>query len=107
SRRGLSSWLAMSVVAFLGVVVLLLALSGPLSRLVGRVPSAVWGEEYFYALVSLFVVGVIVLLAQRFLLILDNYVLKTFARFLTLIMSRLVLLSLIFTFFTLLSAIPR
>ena len=107
SRRVLSTWLTVSVVAFLGVVVLLLALSGPLSRLVGRVPSAVWGEEYFYALVSLFAVGVIVLLAQQFLLILDNYVLKTFARFLTLIMSSLVVVSLIFTFFELLGDIAR
>src|SRR5215813_970120 len=101
SRRVLSTWLTVSVVAFLGVVVLLLALSGPLSRLVGRVPSAVWGEEYFYALVSLFVVGVIVLLAQRFLLILDDYVLKTFGGFLIMILSSFVVLYLIFDFFEL------
>ncbi len=106
-RRAYRSWLTFTLVAFLGVVVLVLALSGPLSRLAGRVPSAVWGEEYFYPLVSLFVLGVIVLLAQRFLLILDNYVLKTFARFLLLIMSSLVVVSLIFTFFELLGDIAR
>jgi LPS export ABC transporter permease LptF/LPS export ABC transporter permease LptG len=106
-RRGFGTRLTIALVAFLGIAVLLLALSGPLSRLIGRVPSAVWGEEYFYALVSLFILGVIVLLAQRFLLILDNYVLKTFARFLALIMSSLVVVSLIFTFFELLGDIAR
>jgi LPS export ABC transporter permease LptF/LPS export ABC transporter permease LptG len=107
SRRFFGPRLTVTLVVFLGIVILLLALSGPLSRLVGRVPSAVWGEEYFYALVSLFVLGVIVLLAQRFLLLLDNYVLKTFARFLALIMSSLVVVSLIFTFFELLGDIAR
>jgi len=106
-RRGLGTRLTITLVTFLGIAVLVLALFGPLSRLVGRVPSAVWGEEYFYALVSLFVLGVIVLLVQRFLLILDNYVLKTFARFLTLIMSSLVVVSLIFTFFELLGDIAH
>jgi LPS export ABC transporter permease LptF/LPS export ABC transporter permease LptG len=107
SRRVLGTRLTITLVALLGVAIVLLALSGPLSRLVGRVPSTVWGEEYFYALVSLFVMGVIVLLAQRFLLILDNYVLKTFARFLVLIMSSLVGVSLIFTFFERLGDIAR
>jgi LPS export ABC transporter permease LptF/LPS export ABC transporter permease LptG len=107
NRRMFGTRLTITLVAFSGVAIVLLALSGPLSRLAGRVPNAVWGEEYFYALVSLFVLGVIVLLVQRFLLILDNYVLKTFARFLTLIMSSLVVVSLIFTFFELLGDIAR
>src|SRR5215831_15545084 len=37
-RRG--TWLTIALVVFLGVVIVLLALSGPLSRLMGRVPNA-------------------------------------------------------------------
>jgi LPS export ABC transporter permease LptF/LPS export ABC transporter permease LptG len=107
SRRFFSAWLTRTVVAILGAAILILILSGALPRLAGRVPAAVWGEEYFYALVSLFALGVVVLLAQRFLLILDDYVLKTFAGFLVLIMSSLVVVSLIFNFFELLSDIAR
>jgi len=106
-RRVPGSRLTIALVVALGIMALLLALFGPLSRMVGRVPAAVWAEEYFYLLVSLFVLGVIVLLTQRFLMILDNYVLKTFARFLLLIMSSLVVVALIFTFFELLGDIAR
>jgi LPS export ABC transporter permease LptF/LPS export ABC transporter permease LptG len=107
SRRFFSAWLTRTLVTLLGTAILILILSGALPRLAGRVPSAVWGEEYFLPLVSLFALGVVVLLAQRFLLILDDYVLKTFAGFLVLIMSSLVVVSLIFNFFELLSDITR
>jgi LPS export ABC transporter permease LptF/LPS export ABC transporter permease LptG len=106
-RRFFSAWLARTLVTVLGAAILILFLAGGLPRLAGRVPAAVWGEEYFYPLVSLFALGVVVLLAQRFLLILDDYVLKTFASFLVLITSSLVVVSLIFTFFELLGDITR
>jgi LPS export ABC transporter permease LptG len=68
---------------------------------VGRVPSAVWGEEYLYPLLSLFVIGLVVLLAQRFLMILDDYVLKTFTGFLIMILCSFMVLTLVFDFFEL------
>ena len=100
-RRLFNPKLTAFVVGFSGVAIVVLAFFGPLSRLVGRVPSAVWGEEYLYPLLSLFVIGLIVLLAQRFLLILDDYVLKTFIGFLIMILSSFVVLYLVFDFFEL------
>lgn len=107
SRRIFTTRLTGILVSALGIVILILALYAALPRLAGRVPAAVWGEEYFYPLLSLFALGLILLLIQRFLLILDDYVLKTFAGFLGLIMASLVVVSLIFNFFELLSDIAR
>jgi LPS export ABC transporter permease LptG/LPS export ABC transporter permease LptF len=106
-RRFFSPKLTAFVVGFSGLAIVVLGFFGPLSRLAGRVPSAVWGEEYLYPLLSLFALGVIVLLAQRFLLILDDYVLKTFANFLILIVSSFLVLTLIFDFFELLTDIIK
>lgn len=92
----------------LGLAIVILAFFfGPLSRLMGRVPSAVWGGEYFYPLLLLFVLGVMILFAQRFMLILDNYILRRFAGLLLLILASFLVLTLIFTFFELLSDIVR
>jgi LPS export ABC transporter permease LptF/LPS export ABC transporter permease LptG len=107
SRRIFTTRLTGIMVSALGIVILILALYGVLPRLLGRVPAAVWGEEYFYPLLSLFALGLVLLLVQRFLLILDDYVLKTFAGFLLLVMVSLVVVSLIFNFFELLSDITR
>lgn len=101
-RRFVSPKVTAFVVGLSGVAIVILAFFGPLSRLVGRVPTAVWGEEYLYPLLSLFAIGVVVLLAQRFLLILDDYVLKTFISFLIMILSSFLVLTLIFDFFELL-----
>jgi LPS export ABC transporter permease LptG/LPS export ABC transporter permease LptF len=91
----------------LGLAILILAFFGTFSRWMGRVPSAVWGGEYFYPMLFLFVLGVTVLFAQRFILILDNYVLKRFAGLLLLILASFLVLTLVFTFFELLSDIVR
>jgi LPS export ABC transporter permease LptG/LPS export ABC transporter permease LptF len=91
----------------LGLAILILAFFGPLSRLIGRVPSAVWGAEYFYPLLLLFLLGVVILFAQRFMLILDNYILRRFVGLLLLILASFLVLTLIFTFFELLSDIVR
>lgn len=107
SRRIFTTRLTGILVTALGIVIFILALYGVLPRLAGRVPAAVWGEEYFYPLLSLFGLGLVVLLVQRFLLILDDYVLKTFAGFLGLIMASLVVVALIFNFFELLGDIAR
>ena len=95
------------LVACLGLAIVVLSFFGPLSRWLGRVPSTPWGEEYFYPLLVLFVLGVIVLVAQRFLLILDDYVLRRFVSLLLLILSSFLVLTLIFNFFELLSDIVR
>jgi LPS export ABC transporter permease LptG/LPS export ABC transporter permease LptF len=97
--------LAWILVVPLGLALVILVFFGP--RLLGKVPSAVWGAEYFYPLLLLFVLGIIVLFAQRFLLILDNYVLRRFAGLLVLILSSFLVLTLVFTFFELLSDIVR
>jgi LPS export ABC transporter permease LptF/LPS export ABC transporter permease LptG len=107
SRRIFTTRLTGIMVSALGIVILILALYGVFPRLLGRVPAAVWGEEYFYPLLSLFALGLVVLLVQRFLLILDDYVLKTFASFLVLVMFSLIVVSLIFNFFELLGDIAR
>jgi LPS export ABC transporter permease LptF/LPS export ABC transporter permease LptG len=107
SRRLLQTKLMRVLVGASGLAIAVLLLSRPLSRLVGRVPSAVWGEEYVYPLVSLFALGVVVLLAQRLMLILDDYVLKNFVGSLLLIMCSLLSVTLIFTFFELLGDITR
>jgi LPS export ABC transporter permease LptG/LPS export ABC transporter permease LptF len=101
-RRLFNPKLTAFVVGLSGLAIVVLAFFGPLSRLVGRVPTTVWGEEYLYPLLSLFVIGLVVLLAQRFLLILDDYVLKTFIGFLIMILSSFLVLTLIFDFFELL-----
>jgi LPS export ABC transporter permease LptF/LPS export ABC transporter permease LptG len=103
SRNGLA-WV---LVVPLGLAILVLAFFGPLSRLMGRVPSAVWGGEYFYPLLLLFVLGVVILFAQRFLLILDNYILRRFVGLLLLILASFLVLTLIFTFFELLTDIVK
>jgi LPS export ABC transporter permease LptG/LPS export ABC transporter permease LptF len=97
--------LAWILVVPLGLALVILVFFGP--RLLGKVPSAVWGAEYFYPLLLLFVLGIVVLFAQRFLLILDNYVLRRFAGLLVLILSSFLVLTLVFTFFELLSDIVR
>jgi LPS export ABC transporter permease LptF/LPS export ABC transporter permease LptG len=103
SRNGLG-WV---LVVPLGLAIAILAFFGPLSRLMGRVPSAVWGGEYFYPLLLLFVLGVVILFAQRFMLILDNYILRRFVGLLLLILSSFLVLTLIFTFFELLADIVK
>jgi LPS export ABC transporter permease LptF/LPS export ABC transporter permease LptG len=107
SRRIFTTRLTGIMVTALGIVIFILSLYGVLPRLAGRVPAAVWGEEYFYPLLSLFGLGLVVLLVQRFLLILDDYVLKIFAGFLGLIIASLVVVALIFNFFELLGDIAR
>jgi len=102
SRTGLG-WI---LVVPLGLAILVLAFFGPVPRLLGKVPSAV-GEEYFVPLLSLFVLAVLILFAQRFLFLLDAYVLRKFASLLVLILSSFLVLTLIFTFFELLSDIVR
>jgi LPS export ABC transporter permease LptF/LPS export ABC transporter permease LptG len=82
-----------------------LAFVGP--RLLGKVPSTVWGGEYFYPLLVLCLMGFLVLIAQRFMLILDNYVLRKFVGLLGLILSSFLVLTLVFTFFELLSDMIR
>jgi len=106
-RRFFSIRFTGTLVVSLGLATVILAYLGPLARLAGKVPSAVWGEEYFYPLLSLFALGLFVLLAQRFLLILDDYVLKNFVGFLLLILSSFLAITLIFTFFELLGDIVR
>jgi LPS export ABC transporter permease LptG/LPS export ABC transporter permease LptF len=101
-RRLFNPKLTAFVVGLSGLAIVVLAFFGPLSRLAGRVPTAVRGEEYLYPLLSLFAIGLVVLLAQRFLLILDDYVLKTFIGFLIMILSSFLVLTLIFDFFELL-----
>ncbi len=103
SRNGVA-WV---LVVPLGLAIVILAFFGPLSRLMGRVPSAVWGGEYFYPLLLLFVLGVVILFAQRFMLILDNYILRRFVGLLLLILASFLVLTLIFTFFELLTDIVR
>jgi LPS export ABC transporter permease LptG/LPS export ABC transporter permease LptF len=102
SRTGLG-WI---LVVPLGLAILVLAFFGPVPRLLGKVPSAV-GEEYFYPLLSLFALAVLILFAQRFLFLLDAYVLRKFASLLVLILFSFLVLTLIFTFFELLSDIVR
>lgn len=106
-ERFWGSGLGRVLVACLGLAILVLAFFGPFSRWLGRVPAAPWGEEYFYPLLLLFVLGVIVLVAQRFMLILDDYVLRRFVSLLLLILSSFLALTLIFNFFELLSDIVR
>lgn len=106
-ERFWGSGLGRVAVACLGLAIVILAFFGPLSRWLGRVPSAPWSEEYFYPLLLLFVLGVIVLVAQRFLLILDDYVLRRFVSLLLLILSSFLVLTLIFNFFELLTDIVR
>jgi LPS export ABC transporter permease LptF/LPS export ABC transporter permease LptG len=89
----------------LGLAVAVIAFVGP--RLLGKVPSTVWVGEYFYPLLVLCLLGVLVLLAQRFMLILDNYVLRKFVGLLGLILSSFLVLTLVFTFFELLSDMIR
>ncbi|HEY6306763.1 MAG TPA: LptF/LptG family permease [Candidatus Angelobacter sp.] len=103
--RSFSTRLAWVLVVPLGLAIVILAFFGP--RLLGKVPSAVWGGEYFYPLLLLFILGIIILFAQRFMLILDNYVLKRFVGLLLLILSSLLVITLVFTFFELLSDIVR
>lgn len=91
----------------MGLAILVLAFIGPVPRLLGKVSSGVWGEEYFYPLLSLFVLGVVILFAQRFLFLLDAYVLRKFAGLLMLILSSFLVLTLVFVFFELLSDIVR
>jgi LPS export ABC transporter permease LptG/LPS export ABC transporter permease LptF len=103
--RAFSTRLAWILVVPLGLATAILAFFGP--RWLGKVPSAVWGAEYFYPLLLLVVLGLIVLFAQRFMLILDNYVLRRFVGLLVLILSSFLVLTLVFTFFELLSDIMR
>lgn len=103
--RAFSTRLAWVLVVPLGLAILILTFFGP--RWLGKVPSAVWGGEYFYPLLLFVVLGIIVLFAQRFMLILDNYVLRRFVGLLALILSSFLVLTLVFTFFELLSDIMR
>ncbi len=103
--RSFPTRLAWILVVPLGLAIVILAFFGP--RLLGKVPSAVWGGEYFYPLLLLFFLGIIVLFAQRFLLILDNYILRRFVSLLMLILASFLVLTLVFTFFELLSDIIR
>jgi LPS export ABC transporter permease LptF/LPS export ABC transporter permease LptG len=103
--RSFSTRLAWVLVVPLGLAIVILAFFGP--RLLGKVPSAVWGGEYFYPLLLLFILGIIILFATRFMLILDNYVLKRFVGLLLLILSSLLVITLVFTFFELLNDIVR
>lgn len=106
-QRFWGSGLSIVLVACLGLAIAVLAFFGPLSRWLGRVPTSPWGEEYFYPLLVLFILGVVVLVAQRFMLILDDYVLRRFVSLLLLILSSFLVLTLIFNFFELLSDIVR
>ena len=103
----ISDGLGWILVVPLGLAILILAFFGTFARWMGRVPSAVWGGEYFYPMLFLFVLGVTVLFAQRFILILDNYVLRRFAGLLLLILASFLVLTLVFTFFELLSDIVK
>src|SRR5260370_3006398 len=100
-RRLFNPKLTAFVVGLSGLAIIVLAFFGPLSRLVGRVPSAVRGEAYLYPLLSLFAIGVVVLLAPTVLLILDDYVLDTLCRLARIILSRFLGLPLIVDFFCL------
>jgi LPS export ABC transporter permease LptF/LPS export ABC transporter permease LptG len=103
--RIFSTRLVWILVVPLGLVIVFLAVIGP--RLLGKVPSGVWVGEYFYPLLILCLVGIVFLFAQRFMLILDNYVLRRFVGLLGLILASFLVLSLVFTFFELLSDIIR
>lgn len=103
--RVLSTRMVWILVVPLGLVIVFLAFVGP--RLLGKVPSGVWAGEYFYPLLILCLVGIVFLFAQRFMLILDNYVLRKFVGLLGLILASFLVLSLVFTFFELLSDIIR
>ncbi|HKD45358.1 MAG TPA: LPS export ABC transporter permease LptF [Candidatus Angelobacter sp.] len=97
--------LAWVLVVPLALAIVILVFFGP--RWLGKVPSSTWGGEYFYPLLLLFVLGMMVLFAQRFMLILDNYILKRFVSLLLLILASFLVLTLVFTFFELLSDIIR
>jgi LPS export ABC transporter permease LptF/LPS export ABC transporter permease LptG len=103
--RLFSTRMAWVLIVPLGLVIVVLALLGP--RLLGKVPTSFWAAEYFYPLLILCLMGVVILLAQRFMLILDSYVLRRFVGLLGLILSSFLVLSLVFTFFELLSDIIR
>ncbi len=103
--RSFPTRLAWILVVPLGLAAVILVLFGP--RWLGKVPSAAWGGEYFYPLLLLFVLGIMVLFAQRFMLILDNYILRRFVSLLVLILASFLVLTLVFLFFELLSDIIR
>ncbi|HLW52393.1 MAG TPA: LptF/LptG family permease [Candidatus Angelobacter sp.] len=100
-RPGLTRALAVA----LGVAFVLLGIFGPRSRWGGVGFSL--GDEYFYPLLFLFVLGVVILLAQRFMLILDDYVMRRFISLLLLILFSFLAVSLVFSFFELLNDIVR
>jgi LPS export ABC transporter permease LptG/LPS export ABC transporter permease LptF len=103
-RRLLGTGLPRALVAALGVAILILGVFGSRARWLGGVGFSV-GDEYFYPLLFLFVLGVVILLAQRFMLILDDYVMRRFVSLLLLILFGFLAVSLIFSFFELLNDI--
>ena len=105
-RRFLRSGLTRALGVALGIAFLLMAVFGSRSRWLGGVGFSL-GDEYFYPLLFLFILGIVILLSQRFMLILDDYVMRRFISLLLMILFSFLAVSLIFSFFELLNDIVR
>src|SRR5262249_35640728 len=66
-----------ALLATMGTGIVILAVIGARSRWTGGIGFSL-GDEYFYPLLFLFIIGLIILLAQRFMMILDDYVMRRF-----------------------------
>jgi LPS export ABC transporter permease LptG len=104
--RFFSRGVTRALLATMGMGIVILAVVGWRSRWTGGIGFSL-GDEYFYPLLFLFIIGLIILLAQRFMMILDDYVMRRFVSLLLLILFSFLAVALVFEFFELLNDIVR